>query len=380
MSLVVVDSDEEASAYFREQLRQLGFDPVPATNLKLALEMCGNTPPELVITTQVDWAKKLTVELRRLPVVLANDQEQDSDSLLAILRAGIVDVWQLPASKEFLKERIDSILSRIHSTATHAENQLRQHVADLQRDQRAGRYIQMGMLPPNPMAIDRYRFHHRIIPSMILSGDFVDYFRITDRHFAFYIADVSGHGASSAFVTVLLKNFSRRLRREYRPSMLTNPGEILEWFNRELLEQKIDKHVAMLMAIGDLDNDSVCLVNAGHFPPAILVRDGSAHFIEQKGKPVGLFDEVNYTPKCIDLRAGDRLVIFSDGVLDALDEPDLSAKEARLLKAAALGGEERKGRNNARVGYMDSIWQSLDLGPGRSVPDDMTCLTVQRGS
>ncbi len=380
MSLVVVDSDEEASAYFREQLRQLGFDPVPATNLKLALEMCANAPPELVITTRVDWAKKLTVELRRLPVVLANDQEQDSDSLLAILRAGIVDVWQLPASKEFLKERIDSILSRIHSTATHAENQLRQHVADLQRDQRAGRYIQMGMLPPNPMAIDRYRFHHRIIPSMILSGDFVDYFRITDRHFAFYIADVSGHGASSAFVTVLLKNFSRRLRREYRPSMLTNPGEILEWFNRELLEQKIDKHVAMLMAIGDLDNDSVCLVNAGHFPPAILVRDGSAHFIEQKGKPVGLFDEVNYTPKCIDLRAGDRLVIFSDGVLDALDEPDLSAKEARLLKAAALGGEERKGRNNARVGYMDSIWQSLDLGPGRSVPDDMTCLTVQRGS
>ena len=373
MSLVVVDSDEEASAYFREQLRQLGFDPVPATDLKLALEMCEHTAPELVISTRVDWAKELVGELRRLPVVVANVQEQDSDSLLSILRAGIVDVWQLPASKEFLKERIDSILSRIQSTATRTENQLRQHVADLQRDQRAGRYIQMGMLPPNPMAIDRYRFHHRIIPSMILSGDFVDYFRITDRHFAFYVADVSGHGASSAFVTVLLKNFSRRLRREYRPSMLTNPGEILEWFNRELLEQKIDKHVTLLMAIGDLDTDSVCLVNAGHFPPAILVKDGSAYFIEQKGKPVGLFDEVKYVPSCIDLHAGDRLVIFSDGVLDALDEPDLSKKEARLLKAAAQRGK------SAKVGYMDSIWQSLDLERG-SIPDDMTCLTVQRGS
>ena len=373
MSLVVVDSDEEASAYFREQLRQLGFDPVPAADLKLALEMCKHTAPELVISTRVDWAKELTGELRRLPVVVANVQEQDSDSLLSILRAGIADVWQLPVSKEFLKERIDSILSRIQSTATHTENQLRQHVADLQRDQRAGRYIQMGMLPPNPMAIDRYRFQHRIIPSLILSGDFVDYFRITDRHFAFYVADVSGHGASSAFVTVLLKNFSRRLRREYRPSMLTNPGEILEWFNRELLEQKIDKHVTLLMAIGDLDTDSVCLVNAGHFPPAILVKDSSAFFIEQKGKPVGLFDEVKYTPSCIDLQPGDRLVIFSDGVLDALDEPDLSKKEERLLKAAAQKGK------SAKVGYMDGIWQSLDVERG-SIPDDMTCLTVQRGS
>ena len=232
----------------------------------------------------------------------------------------------------------------------------------------------MGMLPPNPMVIDRYRFQHRIIPSLILSGDFVDYFRMTDRHFAFYIADVSGHGASSAFVTVLLKNFSRRLRREYRPSMLTNPGEILEWFNRELLEKKIDKHVALLMAIGDLDSDSVCLVNAGHFPPAILAKDRSAYFIEQQGKPVGLFDEVKYTPSLIDLQAGDRLVMFSDGVLDALDEPDLSTKETRLLKAVNQDGERTK------AGYMDSIWQSLDLGPGRSVPDDMTCLTVQRGS
>ena len=376
MSLVVVDPDEEASAVLREQLEQLGFDPVPATDLKLALEMCEYTQPELVISTRVDWATKLTSDLRRLPVVLANGQEQDSDSLLAILRAGVVDVWHLPASAEFLQKRIHSILSRVKASATHAENQLRQHVADLQRDQRAGRYIQMGMLPPNPMVIDRYRFHHRIIPSLILSGDFVDYFRITDRHFAFYVADVSGHGASSAFVTVLLKNFSRRLRREYRPSMLTDPGYILEWFNRELLEQKIDKHVALLMAIGDLDNDSVCLVNAGHFPPAILVKDGSACFIEQKGKPVGLFDKVNYTPTCVDLNVGDRLVIFSDGILDALDEADLSSKEARLLKAAVPpdGGKETK------VGYMDRIWQSLDLGPGRSIPDDMTCLTVQRTS
>ncbi|MEJ2130358.1 MAG: SpoIIE family protein phosphatase, partial [Gammaproteobacteria bacterium] len=121
--------------------------------------------------------------------------------------------------------------------------QLTEHLRELQKDQRAGRHIQMGMLPPSPMAIEQYRLSHRIIPSLFLSGDFVDYFRITEKHFVFYIADVSGHGASSAFVTVLLKNFSRRLRREYKVRMLNRPGEILSRLNQELLDNALEKHV-----------------------------------------------------------------------------------------------------------------------------------------
>ena len=222
----------------------------------------------------------------------------------------------------------------------------------------------MGMLPPNPMAIDRFRLQHRIIPSLILSGDFVDYFRITDRYFALYVADVSGHGASSAFVTVLLKNFSRRLRREYRPSMIDEPGEILSWFNRELLEQKIDKHVVMILAVGDLETDRLRIVNAGHFPPAIKVDEDGARFVEQRGRPVGLFDEVEFEATTISFAPGERLVLFSDGVLDAMPDVDLPHKESRLLRAAENEG-------------MDDIWQALHLQES-AARDDMTCLTMVR--
>ncbi|MDH3643219.1 MAG: SpoIIE family protein phosphatase, partial [Gammaproteobacteria bacterium] len=356
-----------------EQLKQLGLDPLPAGDLKLAVEMCQHAPPEMVVSGRMEWAAELATIQRRVPVILAGHQEPDSDILLQALRSGLADVWTLPMDDAFMSGRVEEILSRQAAAAGQAEKRLGQYVADLQRDQRAGRYIQMGMLPPNPMAIDRYRFQHRIVPSLILSGDFVDYFRITDRHFAFYVADVSGHGASSAFVTVLLKNFSRRLRREYRPSMLTEPGEILEWFNRELLEQNIDKHVAVIMAIGDLESDTVCLANAGHFPPTIHVRSSAesgsrASFIEQKGKPVGLFDEVSYEARQVELASGDRLVVFSDGVLDALDGMDLSQKEALLLEAAANDGD------------MNSIWHAMGVDPSAEAPDDMTCLTVRRES
>ncbi len=364
MGVIVLDPDEEASDTLCEQLEHLDLESLPAVNPKIAQEICDHTLPEMMICSRMDWAQNFARANRRLPVVLATAEKPDRDTLTAALREGLADVWQVPLEDAFARERIEDILEQSRSGETQAEARLAEHVQELQRDQRAGRYIQMGMLPPNPMGIDRYRLQHRIMPSLILSGDFVDYFRITDRYFALYVADVSGHGASSAFVTVLLKNFSRRLRREYRPVMIKEPGEILAWINRELLDQKIDKHVAMMLGVGDLQTDTLRLVNGGHYPPAIMVNAAGASFVEQRGRPVGLFDEVSYEATSLKFAPGDRLVLFTDGVLDAMDDMDLDAKEARLLEAAV-------GQN------MDEIWRSLALKEGSS-RDDMTCLTLVR--
>ncbi|MEQ8861538.1 MAG: SpoIIE family protein phosphatase [Pseudomonadales bacterium] len=335
--------------------------------MQVVMNLCEHAAPEAVIVDELEQARGIVDAHPRVPVVLACLEQADADLLLDALRSGVSDVWTLPMADAALAERLEAVSARHRAVASDAERRLGRAISDLERDQRAGRYIQLGMLPPNPMAIDGYRLQHHILPSLILSGDFVDYFRISDRHFAFYVADVSGHGASSAFVTVLLKNFSRRLRREFRPSMLVEPGEILEWINRELLEQDMDKHVALLLGVGDLVNDEIRLVNGGHYPPAILNRAGASEFVEQKGKPVGLFDEVAYTAQVIRLEPGDRLVMFSDGVLDVMGAGDLSGKEQRLLRAASEGGS------------VEEMWSLLDmdLNVGNR-PDDMTCLVVQR--
>ena len=65
--------------------------------------------------------------------------------------------------------------------------------------------VQMKMLPENDQVIEGIYFEHLIKPSLYLSGDFLDYFKLDNDRVLFYFADVSGHGASSAFVTVLLK-------------------------------------------------------------------------------------------------------------------------------------------------------------------------------
>lgn len=367
MSLVLVGTERDRSARLLDQLSQLGCSVLPAKDVDIAISLCERVQPDMVIVDDLEQLEVVTTRLPRVPAVLATDQPLDSESLLRSIRSGVHDVWPLPMDAGALSGRLDALAARRAAAARDQDVRLSQFAREIERDQRAGRYIQMGMLPPNPMAIEGYRLQHQIVPSLILSGDFVDYFRITDRYFAFYVADVSGHGASSAFVTVLLKNFSRRLRREFRPSMLKSPGEILQWINHELLEQNIDKHVALLLGVGDLETDEIRLVNGGHYPPAVLVQGGRGRFVEQKGKPVGLFDEVSYVHDTITLGVGDRLVMFSDGVVDVLDGDDLEAKEQKMLEAAGGGTD------------VEGIWKSLSVSFSQAdKPDDMTCLMVQR--
>lgn len=124
----------------------------------------------------------------------------------------------------------------------------------LQEDQNAGRQVQMNMLPVSPWTIDEFQFAHQIIPSLYLSGDFVDYFRVDERRVAFYLADVSGHGASSAFVTVLLKFMTTRLLFESKRNGTLpefTPSQVLGHINRGLISCKLGKHVTMVGGVID---------------------------------------------------------------------------------------------------------------------------------
>jgi sigma-B regulation protein RsbU (phosphoserine phosphatase) len=374
MALLVVDPDEESAQALSEHLSGQGFTVVCARPGSEAVQLAA-TGPDLVLCAvhgeehPISTALMLHQQVPDAPLVVVSRNGINKTDVIEALRLGAVDVVQLDEAGEDLAATLNAAIARCAKARSgvdagrRAEEQLR----ELQRDQRAGHYIQMGMLPPSPMAIDRYRLRHKIFPSLMLSGDFVDYFRITDRHFAFYIADVSGHGASSAFVTVLLKNFSRRLRREYRPSMLKYPGEILRWLNGELLDNELDKHVALFIGIVDVTTDELAYANAGHFPLTVLCDDSGARFLEIAGRPAGLFADADYRSESVALEGRTSLMMVSDGILEIMDEQGLAKKEARLLEVAAQCHDGQ-----------EEAWQALGLEALQPGPDDMSCLTVSK--
>jgi serine phosphatase RsbU (regulator of sigma subunit) len=378
MTIMVVSPDG-SPAGLSQILTHRGFSVTHSPTAAQAFERLDREAPELVVCTSersanieaLAEARVFLAERPTLPIVLIVNGVT-KEFVVDALRVGVLDVIDLATERERVAPLIAACLARAERLAggrarvpAAADGDLQQ----LDRDQRAGRHVQMGMLPPSPMAIDRYRLRHKVFPSLLLSGDFVDYFRITDNHFVFYIADVSGHGASSAFVTVLLKNFSRRLRREYRPRMLKAPGEILEWLNRELLDNQIDKHVAICIGVVDIVSDVLSYANAGHFPPPILVTDGGARFLELTGKPIGLFRNPQYASAQESMAGHVSLYVVSDGVLELIPASDLAEKEKRLFAAA-----EQCHRENI------DIWQLLELEARLPRPDDVSCLAVTKES
>ena len=364
MAIAVMGDDDEFTSSLILRLSGLGFDAIHAKRGSRAFVRVLEAS-DVIVCSSIKQAEIGIEATGRLPgaFVLMTPELPSSTEMLTAMRHGVIDVVATAIGDEALDGRLRAALNRVKPTDLRIAGQL----DTLERDQRAGHYIQLRMLPNSPTTIGRYRLAHRVQPSMILSGDFVDYFRVAERHFVFYIADVSGHGASSAFITVILKNFTRRLRRGYRPGMLRNPGEILALLNRELLDQGLGKHVTMFIGVVDIDANNAALANAGHFPHPIHAAARAATFIETPGKPIGLFDDVEYEVANVALEPGDSVVAFSDGVFDVMHEERLAAKEQRLVDCTAASAPD-----------IGALWRGIGVVDGSPTPDDVTCLTVTR--
>jgi sigma-B regulation protein RsbU (phosphoserine phosphatase) len=366
MSVVVVDNDDSSSTSLIQRFIDLHYDvtrgrlnqleDIEAIDLLVFVFRAG-TDLSMVVGSVAE-------SLEHVPGILATIGSPTPEDLILALSLGFTDVIEWPANNETIVTVIDRNRRRSRSPRA-IDSGLYQRITGLQRDHRAGQYIPMGMLPSNPMTIGRFRLCHSIRPSHFLSGDFVDYFPLAGDHFVFYIADVSGHGASSSFVTTILKNFSLRFRREYRPQALKLPGDILIRLNREIIENDIDKHVSMFIGIVNLSTNQLHYANAGHFPHPILARGSETIVLDLPGKPIGLFENVSYESDTVEIRGGDNLVLLSDGILEVVEEIGLESKERRLMLGAVECG-----------GVIERLWASLAIDASVIGPDDMTCLMI----
>ncbi|MDG2035189.1 MAG: PP2C family protein-serine/threonine phosphatase, partial [Pseudomonadales bacterium] len=230
--------------------------------------------------------------------------------------------------------------------------------------------VQMKMLPVSPMQKSAYIFHHQIVPSVYLSGDFVEYVTVGADHVVFFMADVSGHGASSAFVTVLMKNLTARMRSDYSRhgnDGILHPAEFLAQANAELLGTGIGKHATLFYAVLDTQNNRLTYSVAGALPVPILITDGEARYLEGQGAPVGLFEQTNYQEKTVDLPDKFRFMMFSDGILEVLGQDSLAKKEAFLLSEAPKMKAD-----------IESIFESFNVDESQQYPDDIALLVVDK--
>jgi serine phosphatase RsbU (regulator of sigma subunit) len=248
--------------------------------------------------------------------------------------------------------------------------ELTRTLKQLQEDEEAGRRIQFQLLPEDNSSFGSYTFRRRLYPSMYLSGDFVDYFPIDDRHIGFYMADVSGHGAASAFVTVMLNT----LMIQYRDALwqseddtILHPERTLQRLNRDLCRQNLEKHLTLFYGIIDLEQNTMRYSNGGQFPYPLLYDGREVRTLECRGRPLGLFEDAEFRFRQCDLPPECLLVLVSDGILELMPEDAVLERYSTLLSAAH--GTDLD---------LDELTVGLDILADKHLPDDIAFLVISR--
>ena len=228
---LVVDHDVTRLEALAALVAGMGFTPEKYTDPNAAREYLRSRPDLDVILCEMDmeglsWdsARRSLQEMDvQIPVILFSD-EAEASRMMRALRFGASDFFVRPVDDiEALQRSLDRCvrqrqvrreLEQSRQSLQAANAELKGTIGMLEQDQQAGRQVQMRMLPATPLVLDDYVFSHTVIPSLYLSGDFTDYFTVGDHSVAFFMADVSGHGSSSAFATVFLKKLFARKRSE----------------------------------------------------------------------------------------------------------------------------------------------------------------------
>ncbi len=385
-TLLIIDDDEVVRESLAAYLEDSNFKVLQALNGLQGLQIFESEQPDLVICDlrmpQIDGLeliRRIRQTASETPIIVLSGAGVMSDAVEA-LRLGAADylikpLEDLAVLEHSVRRALDRAYLRVENQRYRdkleaANRELQASLNLLQEDQNAGRQVQMNMLPVTPWSIEGLEFSHRIIPSLYLSGDFVDYFRVDERRVAFYLADVSGHGASSAFVTVLLKFMTTRLLYESRRNGTLpefKPSEVLAHINRGLINAKLGKHVTMLGGVIDLEKNCLTYSIGGHLPLPVLFVDGQASYLEGRGLPVGLFDDASYDDRVMELPPSFSLSLFSDGILDVLPGATLKEKEASLPEQVAAAG-----------GTLDGLRQVFGLANLAEMPDDIALLVLSR--
>lgn len=386
-SILIIDDDDAVRDSIAVYLEEVGYKVHQASDGEQGVTLQQEIQPDVVLC-DLRMPKKDGISVLReinstspdTPIIVISGAGEMSD---------VVDALRFGANDYFIKpikdiEALESSISRcLEQVKLRKENrvyrdkleqtnrQLENHLRILKQDQQAGRHVQMRLLPPSPSSLGPYTFTHRVIPSLYLSGDFVEYILVGDNYINFFIADISGHGASSAFVTAILKDYTAHQRSDYNRHgvhTVIEPIAFLQRANNALLDSGIGKHMTMCVGILDIKANTLRYSTAGHLPEPILITDDGAKYLPGSGMPVGLFKDAEFNEQTIELPEKFTLCMFSDGILEILPSKQLVDKEIALLESMQKAPQD-----------LDSLISSFGIDAMDEIPDDIAVLMVKRG-
>jgi serine phosphatase RsbU (regulator of sigma subunit)/anti-anti-sigma regulatory factor len=376
---LVVDDEPVTRLLVKRALESLGCAPVLDAADGIAAQRVLTEHPDIaLVLTDIMMPRMDGLELLRwgreaapnaMWIVLSS--LETFDSAVAAIRLGAFDFLPKSPHTEEMAVAVRNALERRHLLAErerlHRELQrkvreLEETSAILRRDLERAEVIQRALLPRSPPPMEGYCIQAVYRPGQHVGGDLYDVVRLGDRHLAFYLADATGHGVTSAMLSVLFKQ--RLVLQDAATGLALPPAQVLDAVNRSICEAHAAPGLFLTAVFGLLDtaDASLTLASAGH-PPVLHMREsGETRLVRRTGPALGLAHDAQFRQERLQLLAGDRILLYTDGLLPSGSEQELQQLQDVLAKPLSSAQE-----------VMAQLQGTVPAGADR---DDVTILLI----
>ena len=331
---LIADDQPDVRAALRLLLKGAGYQTEAADSPAAVLNAIQQEKFDLVLM-DLNYARDTTSGKEGLDLI-ERIQALDHDLPIVVMTAWAtvdlaVESMRLGV-RDFVQKPWDNsrLLRKLRTQIEHGQARRREHNREhqLKIELNEAREIQRGLMPRRMPNLPGFSLASAWQPARDVSGDYLAAFKLNDSHAALCVADVAGKGFPAA---LLMSNMQAALQSLAAENM--DPSELCEKLNRIMCcNTPLRKFVTCFYGDLDVSNKKLTFTNAGHNPPMLVRSNGEYVRLDEGGPVIGAFSASRYAHREIQLRDGDKLLLFTDGVTEARDASGEEFGEDRLLE------------------------------------------------
>jgi sigma-B regulation protein RsbU (phosphoserine phosphatase) len=305
--------------------------------------------------------------------------EFDDDGNLRQIVVTFWDVTKRKTAEDNLAKRtldlvnINKELRRQITERKQVAEKLRNQQRQADKDLEVAATIQQTLIPRYSPRIGPIRFAWRFEPCEQIGGDIFNFQYTGKNGISFYMFDVCGHGVSSALIAAAVSQFIQTSCEPMVPAIGTpRPDSVLNNLERAFPFERFESFFTIVYLTVDYSNGSLSYSSAGHPPPILMGADGSLRLLKCHGPVIGTGSVHSFLMEEVSLRSGDKVIVYTDGILDySNDRGEFFGKE-RLLDTL------RKHAGSPVQTLMEMVQRSLKNFAGAASPeDDASIMTIE---
>jgi phosphoserine phosphatase RsbU/P len=390
-AVFIVDDNKVNRKLLALILRKEGYALLEAEDGEEALEIAFREIPDLILL-DIMMPKKDGYEVcttlkgdRRtahIPIIFLSAKSETEDKIKG-LDLGAADYVTKPFVREEVIARVRAQLkiSRLNRELLAANAELINKQEKLDEDLKAAAGIQRSLLPKRIPHMCPLNVAWQFMPCERIGGDIFNVVRLDEKHWGIYVLDVSGHGVPSALVAV---SVSQMLHAEHDRMLkqkiddppyyeIVSPSRVLENLDREYPIDRFDKYFTMSYVVIDTASNRITYSNAAHPPPVLMHKDGGLEFLTEGGTIIGLGGMLPFEEGRTEMRQGDRLFLYTDGILEYQNgDGELFGQNRLYGQISTLKHRSIEDHTNAIINGI------MDFGDHVPPQDDVTLLGIER--